>query len=66
MRAARRKVFYQPQAKIVHLEGQTQGTDESGGIKRHQVSIECPDINNIIKDRYPTINCRETDGFNVR
>ena len=36
VRAARRKVFYQPAAKIVHLEGQTQGTDETGGIKRHQ------------------------------
>ena len=36
MRAARRKVFYQPQARIVHLEGQTQGTDETGGVKRHQ------------------------------
>src|SRR4029079_13793048 len=27
VRAARRKVFYQPKAKVVHLEGQTQGTD---------------------------------------
>jgi GT2 family glycosyltransferase len=38
VRAARRKVFYQPKAKVVHLEGQTQGTDETGaGVKRHQV-----------------------------
>ncbi len=37
VRAAKRKVYYQPQARVVHLEGQTQGTDESGGIKRHQV-----------------------------
>jgi GT2 family glycosyltransferase len=29
VRAARRKVFYQPKAGVVHLEGQTQGTDES-------------------------------------
>jgi GT2 family glycosyltransferase/glycosyltransferase involved in cell wall biosynthesis len=36
VRAARRKVFYQPAAKIVHLEGQTQGTDVIGGVKRHQ------------------------------
>jgi len=36
VRATHRKVFYQPQAKIVHLEGQTQGTDETGGVKRHQ------------------------------
>jgi GT2 family glycosyltransferase/glycosyltransferase involved in cell wall biosynthesis len=36
VRAARRKVFYQPKAKIVHLEGQTQGTEETGGLKRHQ------------------------------
>jgi len=38
VRAAKRKVYYQPQARIVHLEGQTQGTDETGGIKRHQSS----------------------------
>jgi len=37
VRAARRKVFYQPKARVVHLEGQTQGTDESAGVKRHQV-----------------------------
>ncbi len=37
VRAARRKVFYQPLARVVHLEGQTQGTDASGGVKRHQV-----------------------------
>jgi GT2 family glycosyltransferase/glycosyltransferase involved in cell wall biosynthesis/predicted nuclease with TOPRIM domain len=37
VRAAKRKVYYQPQARVVHIEGQTQGTDESGGIKRHQV-----------------------------
>ncbi len=37
VRAAKRKVFYQPQARVVHIEGQTQGTDESGGVKRHQI-----------------------------
>ena len=36
VRAARRKVYYQPRARIVHLEGQTQGTDATGGVKRHQ------------------------------
>src|SRR5207248_1148484 len=29
VRAAKRKVFYQPQARVVHLEGQTGGTDET-------------------------------------
>ena len=36
VRAAGRKVFYQPHATIVHFEGQTSGTDVSQGIKRHQ------------------------------
>ncbi len=37
VRAAGRKVFYQPFATIVHFEGQTSGTDETVGVKRHQV-----------------------------
>ena len=37
VRAAARKVYYQPQAKVVHIEGQTQGTDGARGVKRHQV-----------------------------
>jgi GT2 family glycosyltransferase/glycosyltransferase involved in cell wall biosynthesis len=36
VRAAGRKVYYQPAAKVVHFEGQTSGTDVSAGIKRHQ------------------------------
>jgi GT2 family glycosyltransferase/glycosyltransferase involved in cell wall biosynthesis len=36
VRAAGRKVFYQPAATIVHFEGRTSGTDVSQGIKRHQ------------------------------
>ena len=30
-------VYYQPRATIVHFEGQTSGTDETAGVKRHQV-----------------------------
>jgi GT2 family glycosyltransferase/glycosyltransferase involved in cell wall biosynthesis len=37
VRASGRKVFYQPFATIVHFEGQTSGTDETVGVKRHQV-----------------------------
>jgi O-antigen biosynthesis protein len=37
VRAAGRKVYYQPAATIVHFEGQTSGTDETMGAKRHQV-----------------------------
>jgi GT2 family glycosyltransferase/glycosyltransferase involved in cell wall biosynthesis len=37
VRAAGRKVYYQPFATIVHFEGQTSGTDETTGVKRHQV-----------------------------
>jgi GT2 family glycosyltransferase/glycosyltransferase involved in cell wall biosynthesis len=37
VRAAGRKVFYQPLSTIVHFEGQTSGTDTSEGVKQHQV-----------------------------
>ncbi|HTQ01751.1 MAG TPA: glycosyltransferase [Casimicrobiaceae bacterium] len=37
VRAAGRKVYYQPSATIVHFEGQTSGTDTGSGVKRHQV-----------------------------
>ena len=36
VRAAGRKVFYQPFASVVHFEGTTSGTDPAAGIKRHQ------------------------------
>lgn len=36
VRAAGRKVYYQPAAKVVHFEGQTAGTDLASGVKRHQ------------------------------
>src|SRR5699024_8294287 len=36
VRAAGRKVYYQPAATVVHFEGQTSGTDASTGVKRHQ------------------------------
>ena len=36
VRAAGRKVFYQPRATVVHFEGVTSGTDVTQGIKRHQ------------------------------
>jgi GT2 family glycosyltransferase len=37
VRESGREVYYQPFAKVVHFEGQTSGTDESVGVKRHQV-----------------------------
>ena len=37
VRGAGRKVYYQPQATIVHFEGATSGTDETTGVKRFQV-----------------------------
>ena len=37
VRAAGRKVYYQPLATVVHFEGATSGTDETVGVKRHQV-----------------------------
>jgi len=37
IRQAGRKVYYQPQATIVHFEGATSGTDETSGVKRHQL-----------------------------
>jgi glycosyltransferase involved in cell wall biosynthesis len=36
VRAAGRKVYYQPAATIVHFEGQTAGTDVATGVKKHQ------------------------------
>jgi GT2 family glycosyltransferase/glycosyltransferase involved in cell wall biosynthesis len=38
VRAAGRKVFYQPLATVVHFEGQTSGTDPTQGVKRHQAT----------------------------
>ncbi len=37
VRAAGKKVYYQPRAVIVHFEGLTSGTDVSSGVKQHQV-----------------------------
>ena len=37
VRAAGRRVFYQPLSTVVHFEGQTSGTDEGSGVKQHQV-----------------------------
>jgi GT2 family glycosyltransferase/glycosyltransferase involved in cell wall biosynthesis len=37
VRAAGRKVFYQPRAVVAHFEGATSGTDQTTGVKRHQV-----------------------------
>ena len=36
VRATGLRVYYQPDCVIVHLEGQTSGTDEAAGVKRHQ------------------------------
>jgi GT2 family glycosyltransferase/glycosyltransferase involved in cell wall biosynthesis len=36
VRAAGRKVYYQPAATIVHFEGRTSGTDTAAGVKKHQ------------------------------
>ena len=37
VRAAGRRVFYQPLAVVVHFEGKSSGTDVTKGIKRHQL-----------------------------
>ena len=37
VRAAGRKVLYQPLSTVVHFEGQTAGTDETAGVKQHQL-----------------------------
>lgn len=37
VRAAGRRVLYQPAARVVHDEGTTSGTDTGSGIKAHQV-----------------------------
>lgn len=37
VRAGGKRVYYQPEAKIIHYEGVSSGTDETQGVKRHQV-----------------------------
>lgn len=37
VRKADREVYYQPQARIIHFEGASSGTDTRQGVKRHQV-----------------------------
>jgi len=37
LRAAGRKVLYQPRSRVVHFEGTSHGTDTARGIKRHQL-----------------------------
>lgn len=37
VRAAGKKVFYEPRSVVVHFEGITSGTDIGGGIKKYQV-----------------------------
>ncbi|APV52443.1 hypothetical protein BWI17_13550 [Betaproteobacteria bacterium GR16-43] len=37
VRAAGKKVYYQPAAEVVHFEGVSHGTDAGQGLKRHQV-----------------------------
>jgi GT2 family glycosyltransferase/glycosyltransferase involved in cell wall biosynthesis len=38
VRAAGRKVYYQPFSTVVHFEGQTSGTDIGSGVKKHQIA----------------------------
>ena len=37
VRAAGKRVYYQPRAVVVHFEGKSSGTDLSQGVKKHQV-----------------------------
>ncbi len=37
VRAAGRRVYYQPQSTVVHFEGQTSGTETTSGTKRYQL-----------------------------
>lgn len=37
VRAAGKTVYYQPEATIIHYEGISSGTDETQGVKKHQV-----------------------------
>lgn len=37
VRAAGKRVFYQPRALVVHFEGKSSGTDLTQGVKKHQV-----------------------------
>lgn len=37
MRAAGKQVYYQPNARVIHFEGVSSGTDTASGVKAHQV-----------------------------
>ncbi len=37
VRAAGKKIYYQPASEIIHFEGKSNGTDESSGVKQFQV-----------------------------
>ncbi|MFO1350644.1 MAG: glycosyltransferase [Gammaproteobacteria bacterium] len=38
VRAAGKRVYYQPRAVVIHDEGVTSGTDTGSGVKRHQIA----------------------------
>ena len=38
VRASGRRVIYQPASQLIHFEGQTGGTDTSGGAKKYQIA----------------------------
>ncbi len=37
VRAAGRRIYYQPASEIIHFEGKSNGTDENHGVKKYQV-----------------------------
>jgi GT2 family glycosyltransferase len=60
VRAAGYQVWYQPQARIVHYEGKTSGTDTGGGTKAYQIVNE----KKILLRWRDTVSSHRFYGFN--
>ena len=58
VRAAGKTVYYQPEATIIHYEGISSGTDETQGIKKHQVINQ----KTFFTRWQPTLESHQTNG----
>ena len=60
VRAAGYRTFYTPHAAVIHIEGQSHGTDESGGFKRY-LKINAPKFRSKWSDSFAVNGSRDVD-----
>jgi len=64
IRAAGKKVYYQPRSVVIHYEGISHGTDTSSGGKAYQVrnhkTFESRWRANLASEHYPPVRCEST------